>query len=130
MNVKMAFRLFAGVAMASALCEAGPTLLLAGDSTLDDYGRKPRPPYASWGTELEKSMKPGCKVDNYAKSGASTKSFIEAGHWARLIAAVKPGDYVGIFITIKRNIEHINIDISAVLLNIRFISIFIINGIL
>ena len=96
MSVKMAFRLFACVAMMSAVSEAGPTLLLAGDSTLDDYGRKPRPPYASWGTELEKSMKPGCKVDNYAKSGASTKSFIEAGYWAKLIAAVKPGDYVGI----------------------------------
>jgi DNA sulfur modification protein DndE len=96
MNVKIAFRFFACVAMMSAVCEAGPTLLLAGDSTLDDYRRKPHPPYASWGTELEKSMKPGCKVDNYAKSGASTKSFIEAGHWAKLIAAVKPGDYVGI----------------------------------
>ena len=96
MNMKMIFRLFTGVVMMSAVCEAGPTLLLAGDSTLDDYGRKPRPPYASWGTELEKSMKPGCKVDNYAKSGASTKSFIEAGYWAKLMAAVKPGDYVGI----------------------------------
>ena len=94
--MKMIFRLFTGVVMMSAVCEAGPTLLLAGDSTLDDYGRKPRPPYASWGTELEKSMKPGCKVDNYAKSGASTKSFIEAGYWAKLMAAVKPGDYVGI----------------------------------
>ena len=96
MNMKMVFRIFAGAMMISAVCEAGPTLLLAGDSTLDDYGRKPRPPYASWGTELEKSMKPGCKVNNFAKSGASTKSFIEAGHWAKLIAAVKPGDYVGI----------------------------------
>ena len=94
--MKMIFRLFTGVVMMSAVCEAGPTLLLAGDSTLDDYGRKPRPPYASWGTELEKSMKPGCKVDNYAKSGASTKSLIEAGYWAKLMAAVKPGDYVGI----------------------------------
>lgn len=96
MNMKAVFKLFAGIAMISAVCEAGPTFLLAGDSTLDDYGRKPHPPYASWGTELEKSMKPGCKVDNYAKSGASTKSFIEAGYWAKLVAAIKPGDYVGI----------------------------------
>ena len=59
MNVKIAFRFFACVAMMSAVCEAGPTLLLAGDSTLDDYRRKPHPPYASWGTELEKSMMQG-----------------------------------------------------------------------
>ena len=77
-------------------CQAGATFLLAGDSTLDDYGRKPRPPYASWGTTLEKYMKPGCKVDNYARSGASTKSFIESGRWAALVEAVKPGDFVGI----------------------------------
>jgi lysophospholipase L1-like esterase len=72
------------------------TFLLAGDSTLDDYGRKPHEPYASWGTRLEKSMKPGCKVDNYARSGASTKSFIASGQWGKLVAAVKPGDFVGI----------------------------------
>ena len=96
MNMKTVLCFLAAAMLLPAACEAGPTLLLAGDSTLDDYGRRPRPPYASWGTELEKSMKPGCKVNNFAKSGASTKSFIEAGHWAKLIAAVKPGDYVGI----------------------------------
>ena len=84
----------------SALCVASAaeavTFLLAGDSTLDDYGRKPRPPYASWGTTLEKSMKPGCKVDNYAKCGKSTKSFVTIGQWAKLVAAIKPGDFVGI----------------------------------
>jgi DNA sulfur modification protein DndE len=94
-NVKSLCFIFSSVAI-SAVCWAAPAFLLAGDSTLDDYGRKPRPPYASWGTELEKSMKSGCKVANYAKSGASTKSFIEAGHWAKLIAAVRPGDFVGI----------------------------------
>jgi lysophospholipase L1-like esterase len=96
MNISTAFRLLTAVFMMTAACEAGPTLLLAGDSTLADYGRRPRPPYASWGTEMEKSMKPGCKVNNFAKSGASTKSFIEAGYWAKLVAAIKPGDYVGI----------------------------------
>ena len=48
MNISTAFRLLTGVFMMTAACEAGPTLLLAGDSTLDDYGRRPRPPYASW----------------------------------------------------------------------------------
>ena len=83
-------------AAVSFTCSAGPSLLLAGDSTLDDHGRKPNSPYASWGTELEKSMKPGCKVNNFARSGASTKSFIESGQWAKLVAAIKPGDFVGV----------------------------------
>ena len=85
-----------GMVMMTLACPAGATFLLAGDSTLDDYGRKPRGPYASWGTVLEKSMKPGCKVDNYARSGASTKSFIASGQWEKLVAAIKPGDFVGI----------------------------------
>ena len=85
-----------GLTIIAVTCQAGPAFLLAGDSTLDDYGRRPRPPYASWGTTLEKSMKPGCKVDNYARSGASTKSFIESGQWAKLVAAIRPGDFVGI----------------------------------
>ena len=85
-----------GLTLMVATCQAGATFLLAGDSTLDDYGRKSRGPYASWGTTLEKSMKPGCKVDNYARSGASTKSFIASGQWAKLVAAIKPGDFVGI----------------------------------
>jgi len=88
------------IVVVAALCVASAadaaTFLLAGDSTLDDHGRKPRPPYASWGTTLEKSMKPGCNVDNYAKGGRSTKSFIAEGHWAKLVAAIKPGDFVGI----------------------------------
>lgn len=83
-------------AVVSCTCSAGPNLLLAGDSTLDEHGRKPDSPYASWGTELEKSMKPGSKVNNFARGGASTKSFIESGMWAKLVAAIKPGDFVGI----------------------------------
>jgi lysophospholipase L1-like esterase len=96
MNIEIALVALSAIFMAVSVCKAGPALLFAGDSTLDDYGRKPRPPYASWGTELEKHMKEGCKVDNYAKGGASTVSFIADGHWAKLIAAVKPGDFVGI----------------------------------
>lgn len=76
------------------------TLFFAGDSTLDDagysLGGKIRAPYYSWGTQLQKAMKAGCRVANYARSGDSTKSFAAAGLWARLIAEVKPGDFVAI----------------------------------
>ena len=70
-------------------------ILFAGDSTLDDYGRVVNP-FASWGTTLEDFMRSGCSVDNYAKSGASTKSFRANGYWSSLLAAIQPGDFVGI----------------------------------
>ena len=70
-------------------------ILFAGDSTLDDYGRVVNP-FASWGTTLEDYMRSGCSVDNYAKSGASTKSFRANGYWSSLLAAIRPGDFVGI----------------------------------
>ena len=81
----------------SAKVEA-KTLFFAGDSTLDDggysLGGNIRPPRYSWGTQLQKSMKEGCRVANYARSGASTKSFAGSGRWKALIDAVKPGDFV------------------------------------
>ena len=75
----------------------GASIFLAGDSTLDEYGRRRRPgraPLASWGAALEGSMKLGCRVRNFARSGASTRSFIEGGHWDRLMNGVKKGDFV------------------------------------
>ena len=68
------------------------TLFFAGDSTLDDNAF--RHPYRSWGRETEFSMKAGNAVRNFAWSGASTKSFLAGGRWAKLIAEVKAGDFV------------------------------------
>lgn len=76
------------------------TLFFAGDSTLDDsgysLGGRIRFPYYSWGTQLQKSMMADCRVANYACSGDSTKSFAQSGRWAKLIANVRPGDFVAI----------------------------------
>lgn len=75
-------------------------LFFAGDSTLDDGGQslggKGRYPYQSWGTTLRQSMREGCDVVNYAKSGASTKSFLGSGVWKNMMMVVRPGDFVAI----------------------------------
>lgn len=75
-------------------------LFFAGDSTLDDnglsLGGKICYPYQSWGTTLGASMREGCSVVNYAKSGASTKSFIASGEWMKVKRAIRPGDFVAI----------------------------------
>jgi len=76
------------------------TLFFAGDSTLDDAGYSLegtiREPYRSWGSELAQDLKAGHRIANYARSGASTKSFVKSGMWAKLIAEVKKGDFVAI----------------------------------
>ena len=79
---------------------AAATLFFAGDSTLDDSGlsrgKQMRYPYQSWGTTLREMMADGNTVTNFAQSGASTKSFLKCGLWAKLIAQVRPGDFVAI----------------------------------
>ena len=79
-----------------ALASGATTLFFAGDSTLDDHKRDPKCLYRSWGTTLEPMMKEGNAVDNRAASGRSTKSFIVEKKWERLVASVKPGDFVAI----------------------------------
>ena len=78
-------------------------LFFAGDSTLDDHGESgtigggfEKVPHRSWGTALLKHMHKGCTVRNFAQSGASTSSFIAGGRWAKLMAELKPGDFVAI----------------------------------
>ena len=90
-----------GLALDAALAPEPPArLIFAGDSTLDDYGLsmggKGLYPYQSWGTMLRASMREGCGVLNFAKSGASTKSFLASGEWVKLMRAVRPGDFVAI----------------------------------
>ena len=79
-----------------ALTAGATTLFFAGDSTLDDHKRDPKCLYRSWGTTLEPMMKAGNAVDNRAASGRSTKSFVKERKWERLVASVKPGDFVAI----------------------------------
>ena len=89
-----------GAALLDAAMASATTLHFAGDSTLDDngysLGGRIRAPYYSWGTQLQKAMKSGNAVANHAQSGASTKSFVKSGRWAKLVAGVKPGDFVAI----------------------------------
>jgi len=76
----------AGAAMAT-------TIHLAGDSTCAPYAAN-RAPLTGWGQVLAKFTVPGVKVNNRAVSGTSTKSFIDAGLWNRLLTKVQKGDFV------------------------------------
>lgn len=73
--------------------ETGPTLFLAGDSTMAD---KPNLalPERGWGQAFRELVRPPLRLENRAVNGRSTKSFREEGRWDALIESVSAGDWV------------------------------------
>ncbi len=81
-----------GLAGSGHAADAAPLVYLAGDSTmatkpLDSTER-------GWGMAMHGLMKDPAMIQNHAVNGRSTKSFINEGRWARLVAALQPGDFV------------------------------------
>ena len=68
------------------------TIHMAGDSTCANYAASSA--LTGWGQVLNEYCKPGVRVNNLAKSGCSSKSFIDIKRWDMLLEMVKPGDYV------------------------------------
>lgn len=77
-------------------------VFLAGDSTMSIKERKAYPE-TGWGMPFAYFFDSTVTVDNRAKNGRSTRTFIEEGLWQKLIADVKEGDYV--FIQFGHNDE-------------------------
>ena len=77
--------------LTSALHSAN--IFMAGDSTCANYPEKSAP-QTGWGQMLQQFCKENCKVYNFAKPGASSRSFIEKKLWDNLIAKVQKGDFV------------------------------------
>jgi lysophospholipase L1-like esterase len=73
-----------------AKVEDAVTIYIAGDSTVTDQAKEP---YNSWGQMLPRFFKPGVTVANYAKSGASLKSFVGDKRIDKVMSVIKPGDY-------------------------------------
>ncbi len=86
--------LLLALAPAAALhaADAAPLVYLAGDSTMAI--KELDIPERGWGMALNGLFKDPAMVQNHAVNGRSTKSFITEGRWARLVAALQPGDYV------------------------------------
>lgn len=59
-------------------------IVLVGDSTVTDA--------SGWGGALARSFGPKVEVVNEAKSGRSSRSYIDEGHWKKALA--RKGDYV------------------------------------
>ena len=87
----------------SVSASAQITVYLAGDSTCANKTADKRPE-TGWGEMLQQYFDPvKVKVDNRALNGRSTKSFVDEGHWQKIVDALKKGDFV--FIEFGHNDE-------------------------
>ena len=86
---------FAGLAPQVASVDIAPvdlpTLYLAGDSTVADQAAASA---ASWGQMLPRFFAPRIAVANHAESGETLKSFVTALRLEKLLANLRPGDWV------------------------------------
>ena len=90
-------KLFAAAALAAALlgaAQARPTVFLVGDSTMADKPDPAHNPERGWGQLLPRFLDDGVAVRNVAVNGRSTKSFIDEGRWAAVLAELRRGDVV------------------------------------
>jgi lysophospholipase L1-like esterase len=69
-----------------------PRLFLIGGSTLATF--PPERPVVGWGQVLPEFFRVPGIVQNRAKSGRSSKSFIDQGFWASTIAEIRAGDFL------------------------------------
>ena len=70
-----------------------PTVYLAGDSTVSTYTAA-QAPQQGWGQRLQELFTSDVVIVNRALGGRSSKSFIDEGHLAEILAVIKPGDYL------------------------------------
>ncbi|GAB4058268.1 hypothetical protein GCM10028811_08140 [Uliginosibacterium sediminicola] len=82
-------------AKAKMLDPAYTRILIAGDSTASTY-ELARLPRMGWGQVFEPLFKPEAKVKilNGAKSGRSSRNFLNQGYFAQMATFLRPGDYL------------------------------------
>jgi lysophospholipase L1-like esterase len=68
-------------------------IYIAGDSTASTYTTK-QAPRAGWGQALPVFFTPNAVVVDVARSGASSKSFIDAGRLDHILGLITKGDYL------------------------------------
>ncbi|MEZ4884021.1 MAG: rhamnogalacturonan acetylesterase [Chitinophagales bacterium] len=68
-------------------------IYLAGDSTMSEKEPKARPE-TGWGEMLGDYFEDGIKIENHAKNGRSSKSFIFESRWDTIVGKLKKNDIV------------------------------------
>lgn len=70
------------------------TIFMIGDSTMANKDLKGGNPERGWGFVLPGFFSEEVRIDNHARNGRSTKSFIDEGRWEKVLNKIQPGDYV------------------------------------
>ena len=70
------------------------TIYMIGDSTMANKNLKGGNPERGWGFVLPGFFSEEVRIENHAKNGRSTKSFIDEGRWEKVRSQIKEGDYV------------------------------------
>ena len=79
------------------------TIFMVGDSTMANKDISGGKLERGWGMMLGNYFSDDVVVDNHAKNGRSSKSFIDEGLWDKVLERITPGDYV--FIQFGHNDE-------------------------
>lgn len=79
------------------------TIFMVGDSTMANKDISGGKVERGWGMMLCNYFTDDVVVDNHAKNGRSSKSFIDEGLWDKVLERITPGDYV--FIQFGHNDE-------------------------
>ena len=68
-----------------------PTLFIIGDSTV----KNPLPGLEGWGDAIAPYFNTTrIRIENFALGGRSSRSYLTESHWAKVLAQIKPGDFV------------------------------------
>jgi lysophospholipase L1-like esterase len=70
------------------------TIYMIGDSTMSDKSNPENNPERGWGQMLPGFFDERVTIKNFALNGRSSKSFINEGHWNKVLDTLSPGDYV------------------------------------
>jgi len=93
-QIKLLFVTFALVLLVSAIPDKTTTIFIIGDSTAANKDISKGKQERGWGMVLQSYFDDNIRVDNRALNGRSSLSFINEGHWDKVLQSMKPGDYV------------------------------------
>lgn len=103
MKIKLWMAVVALLLLSAFTTDQTITVFMIGDSTMADKSLDAGNRERGWGHALPGFFSEDIRVENHAKNGRSSKSFIDEGLWEVVINRVKPGDYV--FIQFGHNDE-------------------------
>lgn len=79
---------------ASAAEAVTPVIYMIGDSTMANKSAENDNPEKGWGQLLPEYFQESVRIDNHAKDGRSSKSFLDEGLWTPVVDAMRPGDWL------------------------------------